>query len=145
MVKADGAAFERRFRATMKDAYYVRRLPTLRTGYAGLSQPADFVLVGNNFNYVELKETTSDRLSISTLQQYPEIEEFLEHKARVSMLKRKCLMNYWLVVHFIGQGVVAIANDDILKYGESKKTLRYDSPEVIRVVKLEDLIKENIF
>ena len=57
-----------------KDAYYVRRLPTLRTGYAGLSQPADFVLVGNSFNYVELKETTSDRLSISTLQQYSEIE-----------------------------------------------------------------------
>jgi hypothetical protein len=145
MIKADGPAFERRFKATMKDVYYVKRLRTLRTGYAGLTQPADFILTGDSFNYVELKETASDRLSISTLQQYSEIKEFLEHKARLSILKRKCQMNYWLVVHFIGQGVVAIANEDILKYGESKKTLRYDSPEAVRVVKLEDLIKENIF
>ena len=50
MRKADGAGFEREFRAKMGEKYYVRRLPTLRTGYAGLSQPADFILVGEKFN-----------------------------------------------------------------------------------------------
>ena len=144
MRKADGARFEREFRAKMEKKYYIRRLPTLRTGYAGLSQPADFILVGDNFNYVEVKETAGDRLSISTLQQYPEIEEFLEYKKRVQS-SNSCEMNYWLVVRFINRCVCAILNDDILKLGMEKRTLRCNTPEAIVFKTIEDLREENLF
>ena len=144
MRKADGAGFEKEFRAKMNQRYYIRRLPTLRTGYAGLSQPADFILVGNKFNYVEVKETTRDRFSVSTMQQYPEIIEFLEYKKRVQHLNG-CEMNYWLVVRFIGGCVCAIANEDILKLREEKRTLRCNTPEATVVRTVEDLREEDIF
>ncbi len=138
MRKADGAAFEREFRDLMKDRFYIRRLPTLRTGYAGLTQPADFILVGNTFNYVELKETAGDRISISTLQQYAEIKEFIAENKRL-MLE----MNYWLIVRFIGKGICAIANETIIEFGEGRKTLRYNSPEAIRFNTIEELEERN--
>lgn len=144
MRKADGVRFEREFRAAMEERYYIRRLPTLRTGYAGLSQPADFVLVGNNFNYVELKETAGDRLSITTLQQYPEIVEFLEYKKRVQSLN-SCEMNYWLIVRFIDRCICAISNDDILKLAAEKRTLRCDTPEAKVFETLEELREEDLF
>ena len=144
MRKADGVRFEREFRAAMEKRYYIRRLPTLRTGYAGLSQPADFVLVGNNFNYVELKETAGDRLSITTLQQYPEIVEFLEYKKRVQSLN-SCEMNYWLIVRFIDRCICAISNEDILKLAAEKRTLRCNTPEAKVFKTLEDLREGDLF
>lgn len=144
MRKADGAGFEREFRAKMGEKYYVRRLPTLRTGYAGLSQPADFILVGEKFNYVEVKETARDRFSISTMQQYPEIVEFLEYKRRVQS-SNSCEMNYWLVVRFIDRCVCAIANDDILKLGAEKRTLRCNTPEALVFKTIEDLREADLF
>lgn len=144
MRKADGVRFEREFRAAMEKRYYIRRLPTLRTGYAGLSQPADFVLVGNSFNYVELKETAGDRLSITTLQQYPEIVEFLEYKKRVQSLN-SCEMNYWLIVRFIDRCICAISNDDILKLAAEKRTLRCNTPEAKVFETLEELREEGLF
>lgn len=144
MKKADGVRFEREFRTEMEKKYYIRRLPTLRMGYAGLSQPADFILVGNNFNYVELKETARDRFSISALQQYPEIEEFLEYKKRVQS-SNSCEMNYWLIVRFIGRCVCAIANDDILKLAAEKRTLKCDTPEAKVFDTLQDLREGNLF
>lgn len=144
MRKADGTGFEKEFRAKMENKYYIRRLPTLRTGYAGLSQPADFILVGNSFNYVEVKETAGDRFSISTLQQYPEIVEFLEYKKRIQSWVR-CEMNYWLVVRFIDRCVCAIANEDILKLGNEKRTLRCNTPEAKVFKTIEDLREGDLF
>lgn len=144
MRKADGVRFEREFRAVMGEKYYIRRLPTLRTGYAGLSQPADFILVGRNFNYVEIKETAGDRFSISGLQQYPEIVEFLEYKKRVQSLN-SCEMNYWLIVRFIDRCICAISNEDILKLAAEKRTLRCDTPEAKVFKTLEDLREGDLF
>ncbi|HHV41490.1 MAG TPA: hypothetical protein GXX72_01395 [Clostridiaceae bacterium] len=144
MRKADGPRFEREFKAKMKKKYYTRRLPTLRTGYAGLSQPADFILVGDNFNYVEVKETARDRFSISTLQQYPEIVEFLEYKERVQSLIG-CEMNYWLIVRFIDRCVCAISNEDILKLKAEKRTLRCNTPEAVVFETIEDLREGDLF
>lgn len=144
MRKADGVRFEKEFREVMKERYYIRRLPTLRTGYAGSTQPADFILVGNNFNYVEVKETGGDRFSLSTLQQMFEVEEFLEYKERVKD-KNSCVMNYWLVVRFIGKCVCAISNENIIKLRDERRTLRCDTEEAIKVESIEVLKELNIF
>lgn len=145
MRKADGVAFEREFRDKMQQLYYVRRLPTLKTGYAGLTQPADFILVGDRFNYVEVKETGRETFSISTMQQYEEIKAFMEQRKLAIERGNKCIMNYWLIVRFIDKGVCAISNEMILQLGENRKTLKYNSPEAIRVDKVEQLREENIF
>lgn len=144
MRKADGVTFEKEFKDKMHSKYYVRRLPTLRS-YAGLTQPADFILIGNAFNYVELKETGADRFSVSTMRQYPEVKEFLEEREKLRQAGLKCKTNYWLVVRFIDRGICAIANETILKFGENKRTLKPDSHEAIRVDSIEDLREENIF
>lgn len=144
MRKADGVAFEKEFKEKMNSKYYVRRLPTLRS-YAGLTQPADFILVGNAFNYVELKETGADRFSVSTMRQYPEVKEFLEEREKLEQAGLKCKTNYWLIVRFVDRGICAIANETILKFGENKRTLKPDSHEAIKVNSIEDLREENIF
>lgn len=141
--RADGPAFEKEFREKTEDYYYVRRLPTLRS-YAGLSQPADFILVGNSFNYVELKETKAESFSITSMQQYDEVVKFLDKKKKLEG-KVSCNMNYWLIVRFLGKGVCAVPNENILKFAEERKTLKYNSPSVLRVNKIEDLREENIF
>lgn len=144
MRKADGVAFEKEFKDKMSSKYYVKRLYTLRS-YAGLTQPADFILVGNAFNYVELKETGADRFSVGTMRQYPEVKEFLEEKEKLKQAGLKCEVHYWLVVRFIGRGVCAISDETILEFRENRKTLKPDSHEAVRVDKVEDLMEENIF
>ena len=85
MRKADGVRFEKEFRDVMKERYYIRRLPTLRTGYAGSTQPADFILVGNNFNYVEVKETARDRFSFSTYNRCLRSRNFLNTRKELKI------------------------------------------------------------
>lgn len=122
--KADGAEFEREFKDAMDDAFYVLRLPTLNTGFSGLRQPADFVLVGNNFNYVELKETAKTRFSITTMEQLDKVQEFRQDRARLN----KPEMEYWLVVHFLTEGVYKVLRcDEILKLADEHKSLAHDA------------------
>lgn len=143
-IKADGVKFEKEFKEVMEDRYYVRRLPTIRTGYAGLSQPADFILVGNNFNYIELKETARNSFSISGLQQLNELIDFLSYRNKVEPLN-KCSMNYWLIVRFINSCICIISNEDILALKENKKTLNCQTPTALKVMSLQDLKKEDLF
>lgn len=104
----------------MKEKYYVRRLPTLRTGYAGSSQPADFIVVGDNCNYVELKETAGKRYSLANLQQKSEIEDFIAEVKRLQLTNAR----YWIVVNFLGQGMVVISGETALEMIENRETLK---------------------
>lgn len=82
--KADGAAFEHEFKKRIELQNYVKRLPTLNTGYSGLRQPADFIVVGNTFSYVELKETAKDSFSITGMEQLDQMKDFVRDKIAYS-------------------------------------------------------------
>lgn len=143
-MKADGARFERQFRDVFSSDYIVHRLHVMKAGYAGMSQPADFIVVGDSFNYVELKETARDRLSISTLQQYDTIKEFLE-KRKEFKKRNTCDVNYILVVNFLGKGICILANEAITDFGESNRTLKYDEKYVAKVKDLRELKEWRLF
>ncbi len=141
--KADGQAFERDFNSTMGERYYVRRLPTPGIRYAGISQPADFILIGNFFNYVEVKETAGDRFQLSGLQQENEIRTFIQEKEKLKKNKLKCEVQYWLVVNFLKKGIVAIQGETAIDLIDNRKTLQPDEWELFP--SLTELREEGLF
>lgn len=139
---ANGARFESEFSSVMSLHHHVLRLPTLNTGYSGLSQPADFIVVGDAFNYVELKETTSDRFSLSDLQQARFLSQYNKEKA-VSRDPAFLLGHYYLVIHFVLHKVyVVVTSTKVENLMDSHKSVRWDSKDAIVFRTLEDLCKE---
>nr|DAH56631.1 MAG TPA: holliday junction resolvase [Caudoviricetes sp.] len=134
--KADGTEFEREFKETVEPRYYIKRLPTLNTGFAGLRQPADFILVGRCFNYIECKETTGDRFAISTMEQFDKMCEFLEDKKRYPEVE----MNYYIIVHYLVKGVYKVVlAEDAKELADKHKTLKFDADVGLTFSRLEDL------
>lgn len=123
MRRVDGHKFEQEFADTFKEDYYVLRLHTPRKGYTGLTQPADFILLGRFTNFVELKETGTDRLSIKQLQQVDAMQKFVQRK-QAEMLGN---VEYYLVVHFIKRGVIKVLTaEQALTLLQQSKSLKYD-------------------
>lgn len=126
-VKVDGTKFEGEFRDCIKDKFYIKRLPTLNTGFAGLRQPADFIVVGKTFNYVELKETAQDRFSVRAMEQFDLMFDFLTERNGYVIFD-VIRMEYWLIVHFIEKGVYkAITGQEAFDLAMARKSLRWDS------------------
>lgn len=140
--ESNGARFEALFCDTMKKYHYVLRLPTLSTGYAGMSQPADFIVVGDYFNYIELKETTSDRFSVSSMQQLKQIDNYERQKKRLcsrSFVKGK----YYVVVHFMLNDIYLVVDSSyILALVSERKTLNMKDDNALIFTSLDDLCKE---
>lgn len=143
--KADGGAFETEFRKCMSRDFYLLRLPTLSMGYAGLSQPADFVLIGDNFNYVELKETAGDSFSITSMQQYPQMKRFVEERARLQNCEAVRSAKYWVVVHFLAHKVLKVVEaEQAIRMSEARKTIRFDDAVSAQFSSLEEMRKEMV-
>lgn len=125
-MKADGHEFERQFKKEVSKHNHVLRLPTLNTGFAGLTQPADFIVVGNFFNYVELKETAGDSFSISAMEQFDSMKQFVREKNALRTAGQAvATMQYWLVVHFIKYNLIKmITAEQALELASQRKTLR---------------------
>ena len=141
--KADGTAFENEFKEAIKKEFYIRRLPTLNTGYAGQSQPADFIVVGKRFNYVEVKETKGDSFSITQMQQYEEFKDFIEERDRLCSLRSMVNYNmeYVLVIHFLSHSCYRVVySDQMLDLVERRKTVRWDGKEGMTFTSLNDLV-----
>lgn len=134
-LKADGQAFEREFAKCFSDRFHVQRLYTPSLGYSGIRCPADYIVVGSRFSYVELKETEKDRFSIVSIQQMPYVLEFYDHqRPEVD----KTLFQYWLLVHFIRQEVYAVLGlEDIVALYKARKS--YKVGESKEYNRLEDI------
>ena len=141
--KADGTAFENEFKEAIKKEFYIRRLPTLNTGYAGQSQPADFIAVGKRFNYVEVKETKGDSFSITQMQQYEEFKDFIEERDRLCRRFTMTVftMDYVLVVHFLSHNCYRVVySKQMLDLVKRRKTVRWDGKEGLTFTSLNDLV-----
>lgn len=146
--KADGPEFEKEFKEAVEKMFYVRRLPTLNTGYSGLRQPADFIVIGDHFNYAELKETAGDVFSISQMQQYDMLVEFMKQKQeyRTVTLKGIVEMDFLVIVHFLKRNVIKVVDGKTaLEMVAKKKALHYDSPEGMSFTSLNELVGGMIF
>lgn len=122
--KADGTAFENEFRDALDAFFHVLRLPTLKTGHSGQTQPADFIVVGKHFNYAECKETAGDRFSITEMQQLPEMKDFIEERKVKPVLKDD---EYYVVVHFLSYSVIKVLTAlEAESLEKSHKSLKYD-------------------
>lgn len=123
--KADGTAFENEFKELISKYFYVMRLPTLNTGFAGLRQPADFVVVGEHFNYAECKETAGDRFAITTMEQFDKMCEFLEEKAKYKTMAEN---NYYLIVHYLVRGTYKVLlAEEAKQLADKHCSLKFDS------------------
>lgn len=100
--KADGPAFEKEFKEAVSQKHYVRRLHT-----AFMPNPADFIVVGKRFNYVEVKETAQESFSLANLQQLSEMREYIKDRElyRGTALEES---KYWLIVNFLKLGVIKV-------------------------------------
>jgi len=136
--RVDGNKFQEEFEKHFLKSCYVLRLPTLNTGYSGLTQPADFIVARGNVHFVEVKETGKDYFSITSMQQYVPMKEFT--------LVRKQLrleMNYLVLVHFIKRGVYKLlTSEQALELSSNRKQLMYDS-EIGSTYRSLDEIEEN--
>ena len=105
--RVDGHKFEDEFENKLADKYHILRLHTLGNGYSGLTQPADFIVWGNSNSFVETKETSKDRFSISQMEQLDEMLRYLEAKRTKGCpaLKKS---QYLIVVHFITNKVIKV-------------------------------------
>lgn len=143
--KADGTAFEKDFEKFASGAVYVRRLPTLNTGYAGMSQPADFIVVGQSFNYVELKETAGDSFSITAMQQFDEMKEFMLKKHDLRFCKGVKTSNYWIIVHFLKhKSIKMVDGEKALLMSSKRKAIRADDDTLITFGSLDELLEAKI-
>lgn len=134
-LKADGQAFEREFAKCFSDRFHVQRLYTPSLGYSGIRCPADYIVVGSKFSYVELKETEKDRFSIVSMQQMPYVLEFYTHQQPEV---DKSLFQYWLVIHFIRQEVYAVLSlEEIVTLYQARKS--YKVSEGMEFIRLEDI------
>ena len=142
--KADGTAFEGEFMRAMQDTHYVKRLRTTNTGYAGVREPADFIVVKNKFSYVELKETAGNAFSITGMEQFDKMKEFIE-VVRELHGKVTIPLKYWLVVHFLKDGCIkAISGEQALEMSTTRAALRDNSP-VLTFQSLEELKGADLF
>ena len=138
--KADGSAFEREFRDCMKESFYVRRLHTMNTGYSGMTQPADFVVVGDQFNYVELKETKGDSFSITAMQQFEELKEYLQERSRLCICRAVRESRYWIIVHFLEYGVIKVVEGaKALEMSNAHKTIRVTDDTIMQFASLKEM------
>lgn len=115
--RVDGKKFEEEFKRAFEDYFYVHRLHTVKTGYAGVRQPADFIVIGKKVTYVELKETKAKSFSIATMQQLDAMKDFV---------LRTCFcppVNYLLVVNFIGGKIATVTGEFALSLLRQHKTL----------------------
>lgn len=139
--RADGPAFEREFRAAVKERYYIKRLPTLVSQYAGAGQPADFYVVGSRFNYAEVKETTDDSFAITGMQQFEEMKDFVKARQMYNDIE----MEYFVIVHFLRHKlIVAVTVDQALELSAERKRLWYNSypKEAFVASTLEELVEK---
>lgn len=142
--KADGTAFEGEFMKAMQDTHYVKRLRTTNTGYAGVREPADFIVVKNKFCYVELKETAGNAFSITGMEQFDKMQEFIEV---VQELHGQVAvpLEYWLIVHFLeAKCIKAISGEKALEMSATRAALRDDS-QVLTFRSLEELKGADLF
>lgn len=139
--KADGAAFEHEFKKRIEVQNYVKRLPTLNTGYSGLRQPADFIVVGNTFSYVELKETAKDSFSITGMEQLDQMKDFVRDKIAYSYAGRAAKdMRYLLIVHFIERKTYKVLTaQEALSLSSRGKALHYDTEVGVSFSTLDEL------
>lgn len=143
--KADGTAFEKEFQEVISKDCYVKRLRTPNSGYAGVREPADYIVVDNRFNYVELKETTGDAFSISGMEQFDLMQEFI-HQKQEKYSNVFAGMNYWLVVHFLKRRLIKVVRgEQALDLAAGRKTLRYDTIEGMTFLNLEEMKERHIF
>ncbi len=143
--KADGTAFEREFQKVISEDAYVKRLRTINTGYSGVREPADYIVVDNRFNYVELKETTGDAFSISGMEQFDLMTEFIQQKQE-KYSNVFAGMNYWLIVHFLSRRLIKVVRgEQALDLAAKHKTLRYDTIDGMTFLDLEELKERHIF
>lgn len=142
---ADGTAFEKEFAKEFEDSTYVKRLRTPNTGYAGIREPADFIVIADNFNYVELKETAGDKFSIYGMEQYDMMRDFVqEFRKRWQYLGTA--MRYWLIVNFISYGVIkVIGSEDAEALAVAHKTLTPNTKTAMTFHSLEELKGANLF
>lgn len=140
---ADGTSFESKFETAMKkESRHVLRLPTLNTGYAGMSQPSDFIVVGDYFNYVEVKETSSDRFAVSSMQQLKEVLKYEQEKL-YSVAKAFLEGHYYLVVHFLSSNTYSVIDSIYIELLVAQhKTLRNTDKNALIFDSLEKLCKE---
>lgn len=139
--RVDGHKFQNEFETALKDNYYILRLYTPNTGYSGLTQPADFLILGKYTTFVELKETAADNLSITQLQQLPEIQNFVAQRLTVQFNAQ-----YMLVTHFIKHArMLVVPATQLLDIYTERKSLRYDTPNVRTYPTLKALKEASIF
>ena len=139
--RVDGHKFQKEFEKAFEDKYYILRLYTPNTGYSGLTQPADFLVVGEHTTFVELKETGADSLSITQLQQLPEIYSFVEQRQQL-----RFKAEYLLIVHFIKHSrLLVLTAEQLLATYAKQKSLRYDMPNARTYPTLKALKEANIF
>jgi len=142
--RVDGQKFEEEFSNTLSKRKTVIRLHTPNTGYAGIVQPSDFIVIGDTISFVELKETSKDSFSISDMEQLDSMRQFVEEKfMRKGQLQTN--MQYLVIVHFIKRGVIKVMPAeyafDLLFH---RKTLRYDDAKTFEYSSLKEL-EENLF
>lgn len=142
--RVDGHKFEKEFDDKMSDLFYVLRLHTLGGGYSGLTQPADFLVCGNNTSFVETKETSKDSFSISDMEQLDEMKQFLDRKRNAKCPALRT-MEYLIVVHFISHKLIRVITaeqaEELLFH---KKRLHYDMNIGISYNNLQELKEGNI-
>lgn len=141
--RLDGHKFEKEFSAAIENKYFLLRLHTPNTGYSGLTQPADFLVIGDKVSLVETKETTKDVFYISQMEQLDEMLDYLDQKFK---LKGKTLKKsqYLVIVHFIDRKVIKVITGEYAKQlYENKKGFTYLDPEAQEFQSMKDL-KENL-
>lgn len=140
--RLDGHKFEKEFSSTFENDCFLLRLHTPNTGYSGLTQPADFLVIGENVSLVETKETTKDVFYVSQMEQLDEMLQFLNKKF---LMKGKTLKKarYLIIVHFITRNVIKVMPGEYAKkLYESKQGFTYLDKETREFNSLKDL-KEN--
>ena len=137
--RVDGHKFEDEFSSIIGRRKTVIRLHTPNTGYAGLVQPSDFIVIGNTFSFVETKETGKDTFSISDMEQLDSMRQFVEEKF-MGKGQLQSDMQYLVIVHFIKRSIIRVMSAeyafDLLLH---KKTLRYDDANTCGFSSLKEL------
>lgn len=140
--RVDGHKFEDEFEKLLEAKYLLIRLHTPGKGYTGITQLADYIVLGNFTTLVELKETGEDRLNIRQLQQLDAIIKFNDLKQRGILSDEK---EYYIIVHFINRGVIKLLKaEEAVKLFNTGKSLSYDS-DIYEVKTLKQLKEDIVF
>lgn len=143
---ADGQKFEREMFNLLCPIYYIKRLPTLNTGFSGVRQKADFYVVGSRFTYLELKETTAKSFYVAKMQQLDKVVEFIEERDRLMALGTVQELEYYLVVKFMRQQVLKVLTaNEIIALKEMQKGLTAETVLGKTFNSMQQLKEELIF